>query len=192
MTVSILDPNITHLSSSRVVCCLFLRSYDNIQVFRGVVKMRRGQTAHLMRSCRSMADVFRVFRTFAQDIQAKCVGFRATSGGAENKRRTIELTHAIIDLCNKGEEKLIREGKAYDMAADEPIPVPVRVALFALFLGYFCYAWGLGGVRQAMGVTGVVSGGLVLFLQQAMSLVFLAFFTYVLITGQRIGTPNDV
>lgn len=58
-------------------CSCPSRSYNNIKVFRGVVKMRRGQAAVIVTATRNMGDVYRAFASFAMDIQEKCQGLSA-------------------------------------------------------------------------------------------------------------------
>ncbi|XP_015892440.2 squalene synthase 2 [Ziziphus jujuba] len=45
--------------------------YNNIEVFRGVVKMRRGLTAKVIDRTRTMADVYRAFYDFATMLKSK-------------------------------------------------------------------------------------------------------------------------
>ena len=170
-------------------------SYDNIEVFQKVVKLRRGVTATWMRGVYTMDDVYDIFAQCTFEIQAKCQGLRALQGGPENKLETLHLTETILERIQSGRRREAhRRGEAFvDRLAPDyeaPVPWPVRIATFLMFFFYACYAWGVGGVRQAMGLHGDIAAGVVLYGQQALSLVLLVIFTYVLATGKRIGTPD--
>ncbi|KAJ1440941.1 Isoprenoid synthase domain superfamily [Sesbania bispinosa] len=45
--------------------------YNNIEVFRGVVKMRRGLTAKVIDRTKTMADVYGAFFDFAAMLESK-------------------------------------------------------------------------------------------------------------------------
>ena len=161
------------------------RSYNNIGVFRGVVKMRRGQTAGLMVSLRTMGDVYAGFRSFTHDIMGKCQGLAAARGGPE-MGETARLCEGILERCDRGLRAFYQEGGA--PAADDEVPFWVRFGLLFLFGGYFGYAWQVGGVRAALGVAGLPVSSAYDLSNKALATVLLLFFGHVAVTGRRIGT----
>lgn len=75
--------------------------YNNPAVFRGVVKMRRGETAALFLSCDSMADVYAAFGRAARGLAAECEG-SALPAGDPSAAITLERCAALDAACCAG------------------------------------------------------------------------------------------
>jgi farnesyl-diphosphate farnesyltransferase len=82
--------------------------YGNYNVFRGVVKLRKGLSCRIMLSCRDMASTRAWFRTFALAIRAKI------RDDDPNAKRTRKAVDAILALTKDAKEKSI--GKTYTLA----------------------------------------------------------------------------
>ncbi|KAL9691486.1 hypothetical protein QQ045_011910 [Rhodiola kirilowii] len=67
--------------------------YNNIQVFRGVVKMRRGLTAKVIDRTKSMADVYGAFFDFSCMLKAK------VDKSDPNATNTLSRIEAIQKVC---------------------------------------------------------------------------------------------
>ena len=75
--------------------------YNNHAVFRGVVKMRRGETAALFLGCDSMADVYSAFGRAARSLAAECEA-RALPAGDPSAAITLERCAALDAACCAG------------------------------------------------------------------------------------------
>ncbi|EYU42585.1 hypothetical protein ABFS82_14G116900 [Erythranthe guttata] len=67
--------------------------YNNIQVFRGVVKMRRGLTAKIIDRTKTMSDVYGAFYDFSLMLKSK------VDENDPNASKTKERLEAIFKLC---------------------------------------------------------------------------------------------
>ncbi|KAL0454135.1 UNVERIFIED_CONTAM: Squalene synthase 2 [Sesamum latifolium] len=67
--------------------------YNNIQVFRGVVKMRRGLTAKVIDRTKTMADVYGAFYDFSRMLKSK------VDDADPNAKKTKDNLEAILKIC---------------------------------------------------------------------------------------------
>ncbi|RZB74142.1 Squalene synthase 1 isoform C [Glycine soja] len=79
--------------------------YNNIEVFRGVVKMRRGLTAKVIDRTKTMADVYGAFFDFASMLEPK------VDKNDPNATKTLSRLEAIQKTCR--ESGLLSKRKSY-------------------------------------------------------------------------------
>ncbi|CAA2979959.1 squalene synthase [Olea europaea subsp. europaea] len=84
--------------------------YNNIQVFRGVVKMRRGLTARVIHGTKTMSDVYEAFYDFSRMLKSK------VDNSDPNARKTKEQLEAILKTCR--DYGTINERKSYIIRAE--------------------------------------------------------------------------
>ena len=146
--------------------------FNNAQVFRGVVKMRRGATSKLMLEQRTLADVCRAFNRSMADIAAK------VDVKAPNAQEILAAVEKVEAACDKRLKEAGADSARRD--DDEPSPVWARVLLWLLFAGYAAYAFGLAGVRS----DGVVGGSLAIDnAQKLFAVVCMGIITVVAFVG---------
>ncbi|XVF01022.1 hypothetical protein REPUB_Repub04eG0051900 [Reevesia pubescens] len=87
--------------------------YNNIEVFRGVVKMRRGLTAKVIDRTKTMADVYGAFYDFSCMLKAK------VDNNDPNAQKTLSRLDSILKTCrdsgilNKRKSYIIRNQSNY-------------------------------------------------------------------------------
>jgi len=161
--------------------------YGNPEVFRGVVKMRRGEAAAMMTGLRSMADVYAAFERHATIVRDRCHGLGARrGGGAKVRAETARLCDEILERCAEGLARERAAGRGGD-GGGEAVEWPVRVGLAGACGAYAAHSWGVGGVREALGGGGPTSLAVDV-VHRVVSVVLFAVFLYVLATGRRLGT----
>ncbi|CAN6480956.1 unnamed protein product [Victoria cruziana] len=79
--------------------------YNNIEVFRGVVKMRRGLVAKVVDQTKTKSDVYGAFFDFSSLLQSK------VNKNDPNASQTIELTEKVQNICRAS--GLLRERRIY-------------------------------------------------------------------------------
>ncbi|XP_028788200.1 squalene synthase-like [Neltuma alba] len=85
--------------------------YNNIEVFRGVVKMRRGLTAKVIDRTKTMSDVYGAFFDFSCMLESK------VDKNDPNARKTLSRVEAIQKACR--ESGLLSKRKSY-IVKNEP------------------------------------------------------------------------
>ncbi|WCJ40907.1 Squalene synthase [Euphorbia peplus] len=107
--------------------------YNNIEVFRGVVKMRRGLTAKVIDRTRTMADVYRAFFDFSSMIKSK------VDINDPNAEKTLNRLEAIQKTCK--ESGLLSKRKSY-INGSKPFynstMVVLLIIVLAIILAYLC------------------------------------------------------
>ncbi|KAL4313148.1 hypothetical protein GQ457_01G000590 [Hibiscus cannabinus] len=104
-------------------------SYNNIQVFRGVVKMRRGLTAKVIDRTKTMADVYGAFYDFSCMLKAK------VDKNDPNAQKTLSRLDSILKTCrdsgvlNKRKSYIIKNNSDYT-----PLVVVMLIIILAIFL----------------------------------------------------------
>lgn len=110
--------------------------YNNAKVFRGVVKMRRGQVATFMLQVRSMADVYQAFHQFATVITAKAEV--AAAAKDPQAAHTLAASKALQDVCARGlstnTEALIQQRHTQNLFKG-----PIRVVIFAVLIAILAF-----------------------------------------------------
>ncbi|PHT59063.1 Squalene synthase [Capsicum baccatum] len=97
--------------------------YDNIEVFRGVVKMRRGLTAKAIDRTRTMADVYGAFFDFSCMLKSK------VNNNDPNATKTLKRLEAILKTCR--DSGTLNKRKSY-VIKSEPTYSPVLI--FVIFI----------------------------------------------------------
>ncbi|KAK9286087.1 hypothetical protein L1049_014467 [Liquidambar formosana] len=105
--------------------------YDNIQVFRGVVKMRRGLTAKIIDRTKSMADVYGAFFDFSCMLKSK------VNKNDPNATKTLKKLEAIQKTCR--DSGLLNKRKSYIIRSDSRFNSAVLVAFFIILAIVFAY-----------------------------------------------------
>ncbi|TXG64641.1 hypothetical protein EZV62_011635 [Acer yangbiense] len=92
--------------------------YNNVEVFRGVVKMRRGLTAKVIDQTKTMADVYGAFYDFSCMLKSKI------DDSDPNANKTLSRVEAILKTCrdsgllNKRKSYVVKSGPRYNSAMD--------------------------------------------------------------------------
>ncbi|CAG9464784.1 unnamed protein product [Pedinophyceae sp. YPF-701] len=160
--------------------------YNNNEVFKGVVKLRRGRTAKLVGECNGMSDLYRVFYEFAGEIGAKCQGFGAQPD-SKVQAATIRIVEDIRARCRKGLAAAPGGADAKLGDAEQPPPeLWVRLGLVLMFGGYFAYAWQLGVLRAYLGVAADAGNFYVDSMQKIVSLGLFIMALFLAVTGRRL------
>ncbi|KAK4378302.1 hypothetical protein RND71_000164 [Anisodus tanguticus] len=99
--------------------------YDNIEVFRGVVKMRRGLTAKVIDRTRTMADAYGAFFDFSCMLKSK------VNNNDPNTTKTLKRLEAILKTCR--DSGTLNKRKSY-VIKSEPNYSPVRIFIIFIML----------------------------------------------------------
>mmetsp|Transcript_22412 Transcript_22412/g.76130 ORF Transcript_22412/g.76130 Transcript_22412/m.76130 type:complete len:165 (+) Transcript_22412:159-653(+) len=150
--------------------------YGNGEVFERVVKIRRGLSARIMLSCEGMADVYRCFQHFSGELAAK-----VKPALDPNAQATLAAVEKIEEVCQRG---LAGMPQAVREESDE-ISMPVRVLLWLMFAGYAAYAFGLGDVRAALGVSRDAGATSVDVMQQVLATMCLSGISVFVLIGRK-------
>ncbi|XP_027775288.1 squalene synthase isoform X2 [Solanum pennellii] len=98
--------------------------YDNIEVFRGVVKMRRGLTAKVIDRTKTMADVYGAFFDFSCMLKSKV-------NNDPNATKTLKRLDAILKTCR--DSGTLNKRKSY-IIRNEPNYSPVLIVVIFIIL----------------------------------------------------------
>ncbi|XWS62728.1 hypothetical protein CRYUN_Cryun06bG0035700 [Craigia yunnanensis] len=99
--------------------------YNNIEVFRGVVKMRRGLTAKVIDRTKTMADVYGAFYDFSCMLKAK------VDNNDPNAQKTLSRLDSILKTCrNSG---VLNKRKSYIIRNQFNYTPLLAVMLFIIF-----------------------------------------------------------
>ncbi|KAJ9189670.1 hypothetical protein P3X46_000935 [Hevea brasiliensis] len=108
--------------------------YNNIEVFRGVVKMRRGLTAKVIDQTKTMADVYGAFFDFSCTLKSK------VDRSDPNAEKTFSRVEAIQKTCR--ESGLLNKRKSY-IIRNKPRYNPALIILLVIILSIiFAYRSG--------------------------------------------------
>nr|AAB02945.1 squalene synthase [Nicotiana tabacum] len=99
--------------------------YDNIEVFRGVVKMRRGLTAKVIDQTRTIADVYGAFFDFSCMLKSK------VNNNDPNATKTLKRLEAILKTCR--DSGTLNKRKSY-IIRSEPNYSPVLIVVIFIIL----------------------------------------------------------
>ncbi|KAK3145756.1 hypothetical protein QOZ80_3BG0256940 [Eleusine coracana subsp. coracana] len=102
--------------------------YNNVNVFRGVVKMRRGLTARVIDETNSMSDVYTAFYEFSSLLESKI------NDKDPNAMLTRKRVESIKQTC-KSSGVLKRRGYDLDKSKYSPMLVMAFLLLVAIVLG---------------------------------------------------------
>lgn len=99
--------------------------YDNIELFRGVVKMRRGLTAKVIDRTRTMEDVYGAFFDFSCMLKSK------VNNNDPNSTKTLKRLEAILKTCR--DSGTLNKRKSY-IIKSEPKYSPVLIVFIFIIL----------------------------------------------------------
>lgn len=99
--------------------------YNNIEVFRGVVKMRRGLTAKVIDRTKTMSDVYGAFFDFS------CMLMSKVDDNDPNAKKTKNRLEAILKICR--ESGTLTKRKSYIMRT-EPAYNTTMIVFFLIIL----------------------------------------------------------
>ncbi|TKV90716.1 hypothetical protein SEVIR_9G047000v4 [Setaria viridis] len=102
--------------------------YNNVNVFRGVVKMRRGLTARVIYETNSMSDVYTAFYEFSLLLESKI------DDNDPNAALTRKRVDSIKQTC-KSSGLLKRRGYHLDKSPYKPMLIMIVLLLLAIIFG---------------------------------------------------------
>lgn len=105
--------------------------YNNVEVFRGVVKMRRGLTAKVIDRTKTIADVYGAFFDFASMLESK------VDKNDPNATKTLSRLVAIQKTCR--ESGLLNKRKSYILRKENGYGSTLIIILVLLFSIMFAY-----------------------------------------------------
>nr|ARE29887.1 squalene synthase [Cucumis sativus]ARE29888.1 squalene synthase [Cucumis sativus] len=105
--------------------------YNNVEVFRGVVKMRRGLTAKVIDRTKTMADVYGAFFDFSVMLKAK------VNSNDPNASKTLSRIEAIQKTCKQS--GILNRRKLYVVRSEPMFNPAVIVILFSLLCIILAY-----------------------------------------------------
>ncbi|XP_061958393.1 squalene synthase 2-like [Populus nigra] len=105
--------------------------YNNINVFRGVVKMRRGLTAQVIHRTKTMADVYGAFFDFSCMLKSK------VDKNDPNATKTLSILEAIQKTCR--ESGALNKRKSYILRNELKYNSVLIVLLFIILSIIFAY-----------------------------------------------------
>jgi len=120
------------------------KCYNNGKVFEGVVKIRRGKTAKIVTGLNTFNDLVLAFYNYAGDIAASVQPSIDPSA-----KETLQLCKDIQDKC----ETLNRTSNRSGALNEAQTPFASKFIMFLMSIGYATYAFGLGGMRESLGVS---------------------------------------
>lgn len=120
--------------------------YNNHNVFTGVVKMRRGETAKIMWFLKDYTDACILFRHYAKLIAAKAQV--QVDKDDPNRERILEICQRIETTASARIESCVREASDLDPT---PLPMSTRILFFIVSIMYGAYAWKIDKAREVFG-----------------------------------------
>ncbi|KAG7975906.1 hypothetical protein I3843_06G123500 [Carya illinoinensis] len=105
--------------------------YNNIEVFRGVVKMRRGRTAKVIDRTKMMADVYGAFFDFSCLLKSK------VNKSDPNATRTLSRLEAVQKTCR--DSGVLNNRKSYIVRSEPRYNSALIVMLFIVLSILFAY-----------------------------------------------------
>nr|D2K762.1 RecName: Full=Squalene synthase 3; Short=PgSS3; Short=SQS 3; AltName: Full=FPP:FPP farnesyltransferase SS3; AltName: Full=Farnesyl-diphosphate farnesyltransferase SS3 [Panax ginseng]ACZ71037.1 squalene synthase [Panax ginseng] len=106
--------------------------YNNIQVFRGVVKMRRGLTAKVIDRTNTMSDVYGTFFDFSCMLKSK------VDNNDPNATKTLSRLEAIQKIC-KNSGALTTKRKSYIIENESGYNSTLIIILFIILAILYAY-----------------------------------------------------
>ncbi|MED6162021.1 squalene synthetase-like protein [Stylosanthes scabra] len=126
--------------------------YNNIEVFRGVVKMRRGLTAKVIDRTKTMADVYGAFFDFACILESKVDKNDPNATKALSRLQSIQKTCRESGLLSKRKSYVVN-GNGYSSTM-----IFILIITFSILFAY------LSANRQSISVRFIVVLSLIAFL----------------------------
>ncbi|XP_047939211.1 squalene synthase 1-like [Salvia hispanica] len=107
--------------------------YNNIEVFRGVVKMRRGLTAKIIDRTKTMSDVYGAFYDFSRMLKFKVDNNDPNAGTTNDRLDTILKICRNSGTLNERKSYIIESGPQYNAA----YMVAIFFIILAILQAYF-------------------------------------------------------
>jgi farnesyl-diphosphate farnesyltransferase len=104
--------------------------YNNEQVFRGVVKLRRGLTAKVIDRTKTMADVYGAFYDFSCMLKTK------VDKNDPNASKTLNRLEAVQKLCRDAGVLQNRKSYVNDKGQPNSVFIIMVVILLAIVFAY--------------------------------------------------------
>ncbi|KAK2997351.1 hypothetical protein RJ639_024768 [Escallonia herrerae] len=105
--------------------------YNNIMVFRGVVKMRRGLTAKVIDRTKTMSDVYRAFFDFSSMLKSK------VDKNDPNATKTLSRLEAIEKACR--DSGTLSKRKSYIIKSEPTYNFTLIAVFFIILAILFAY-----------------------------------------------------
>jgi len=109
------------------------RCYNNIEVFRGVVKIRRGLTAKIMERTNTMADVYGAFFDFSRSLASK------VPKDDPNARETLNCIDDIQRTCKASGLLARRRTFSIDSKRGHQACLAIVVLILAIILALITF-----------------------------------------------------
>ncbi|PRQ23973.1 putative squalene synthase [Rosa chinensis] len=106
--------------------------YNNIEVFRGVVKMRRGLTAKVIDRTRTMADVYAAFYDFSSILKSK------VDKKDPNATKTLSRLESVQKTC-RDSGALINSRKSYIVNSEQSYNSSLIMVMFLILAIIYAY-----------------------------------------------------
>ena len=143
--------------------------YNNGKVFEGVVKIRRGKTAKIVTGLNTYEDLVLAFYNYAGDIAAN-----VQPSVDPNAKATLQVCKDIQDKC----AELV---KGIDQSSElSESSFTSKLLLFILALGYATYAFGVGGMRESLGVSATAGDPMIDLIQKILAAICLLGMSFIL------------
>lgn len=182
------DPNIFRFCAIPQVMAIATLSlcYNNHNVFTGVVKMRRGETAKVWHDLEDMGDLLALFRVYTRVLSAKAQGQAVNDPNQE----------AVVAACDRIDAYCVKRMKAIGASIEArekaimsaPMPWAARIMLLFTAALYFAYAYQIAEVREYMGLPNRTHVTSLDKFNQTVAAMFLGYVLIITITGKRMST----
>ncbi|XP_049402660.1 squalene synthase-like isoform X1 [Solanum stenotomum] len=100
--------------------------YNNIEIFKGVVEMRRGLCAKIIDQTRTMADVYGAFYDFCCIMESK------VDRDDPNATSTLKRLEAILKICR--DSGTLHQRKSYTFSHQTNYNIPVLIIFFFIMM----------------------------------------------------------
>ncbi|KAI5673205.1 hypothetical protein M9H77_13569 [Catharanthus roseus] len=118
--------------------------YNNIEVFRGVVKMRCGLTAKIIERTKSMADIYGAFFYFSCMLKSK------VDDNDPNAQKTNSRIETILKLCR--ESGTLSKRKSYIMQTASAYNTSMIVFILVILAILLAYLLAANGHNDVIGL----------------------------------------
>lgn len=151
--------------------------YDNGKVFEGVVKIRRGLSAHILLNTQDIFDVAKAFKDFGAVIAGK-----AKEGSDPSAKNTLKNLAKIDKRCD---QIIASDAAGFSKKYDDELPISIRMFIWFITAAYVAHSFHLGNVRETLGLAVASTGNPLLDnLEKIASVLCCLAATIFLITGQ--------
>lgn len=160
---------------------------NNHEVFEGVVKMRRGETAKIWWNLQDFSGCCFLFAHYAREM---AVVIQAQAQDDPHQEALLDACLRIETIAREHCKEKSKDA-SYEMESSSlGAPVPFWVRLMSLFFAavYFCYAYHVGPVRELMGLPPRSHMTSIDGINQVIAAVLLGYAVLMGITGRRLAS----